>query len=241
MRQLHANSGAVRRLAARALITAAAAPLGQDLGELFALYKPPTRVFETSPLPRGEEPEAVLKPDGENVLKPRGEVHRDGDWHRSIHVWLVDAEGRMVLQRRSEHKDTNPGLLDVSCAGHITGEDAVLSTAVRELEEELGISLDEDDLEAAWLCTLPSKATGETAKLGKYYCNEFQEIFLVEDWAGDVSDFSVGEDEVAGIELIDAGEVIDAWADEDPRFVPRPGHYRRALGAALGFFPSGGW
>ena len=66
----------------------------------------------------------VLNPTGERKLK--SEVHRDGDWHRSSHVWLLSPEGRLLLQRRSEAKVTWPGLWDVSAAGHISaGESAV--------------------------------------------------------------------------------------------------------------------
>ena len=32
------------------------------------------------------------KPTGR--VKPRAEVHRDGDWHRAIHVWVAGVDGR---------------------------------------------------------------------------------------------------------------------------------------------------
>lgn len=239
MFSLSSCSPAARRgLVSRAILFAAASsstpPLGQDLSELFALYHPPK--FRDAPLGKDASPQPMDR------LKPRGEVHRDGDWHRSVHVWLVDDEDRLVLQRRSEHKDTHPGLLDVSCAGHITGNDAVIETAVRELEEELGISLPAETLEASWLCTLPSSMTGET-KHGKFVCNEFQEVFLVEGAisGSDVESLSLGADEVAGVELVDAADVLAAWDGGDSAYVPRGAPYRRVLGAALGFFPSGGW
>ena len=38
---------------------------------------------------------------------------------------------QVVLQQRSKHKDTHPGLWDVSAAGHITGDDEVVTTGVR--------------------------------------------------------------------------------------------------------------
>jgi len=214
------------------MLASSSPPLGQDLGELFALYAPPPYVV--APLPVDAPPRPL------GALKPRGAVHRDGDWHRSIHLWLIDTEGRMLLQKRSEYKDTHPGLLDVSCAGHITGNDEVLETAVRELEEELGISMDAEDVDAAWLCTLPASATGET-KLGKFICNEFQEIYIVDEWEGDVNSLKLGTDEVSGIELVDATDVLKAWEEGDPRFVPRAAPYRRVIGSALGFFPKGGW
>ena len=226
---------ASRRLAAsRAILFAAAtAPLGQDSSELFKLYEAPK--YECAPLLAGQEPTSL------DVFKARGDVHRDGDWHRSVHIWLIDEEDRMVLQRRSEHKDTHPGLLDVSCAGHITGDDSVLSTAVRELEEELGLSLSAEEIEAAWVCTLPSSASGATAKHGEFVCKEFQEIFIIDGWDGQLNPDAFGADEVAGVELVDAAKVLAAWDDDHPEYVPRPDHYRRVLGSALGFFPKGGW
>ena len=81
------------RVAWRAIrMCVASPPLGQDLTEKFAVYAPPANAGV--PLPASEEPRAL------GTLKPRGEVHRDGDWHRSVHVWLIDAAGRLLLQRR---------------------------------------------------------------------------------------------------------------------------------------------
>ena len=52
--------------------------------------------------------------------KRRTEVHRDGDWHRSFHLWIVK-EGRYVLlQRRSQAKDLEPNKLDVAVGGHFS-------------------------------------------------------------------------------------------------------------------------
>jgi hypothetical protein len=72
--------------------------------------------------------------------KRRLDLHRDGDWHQTRTVWVVltrDPEGPcLVLQERGADKDTWPGLLDASSAGHIApGE----TDTWRELEEELGV------------------------------------------------------------------------------------------------------
>lgn len=76
---------------ARALMVAT---LGQDLSEPFELYAPPAAL---APLPAGTTPAPL------GVRKPRFAVHRDGDWHRSVHVWLTDGQS-LLLQRRSTHK-----------------------------------------------------------------------------------------------------------------------------------------
>ncbi|HEU4976126.1 MAG TPA: NUDIX domain-containing protein [Baekduia sp.] len=71
-------------------------------------------------------------------VKPRAAVHRDGDWHRAFHLWVVSAEG-VLLQRRAPTKAAWPGRLDATAAGHlVAGED--VGDGLREAEEELGIA-----------------------------------------------------------------------------------------------------
>ena len=74
--------------------------------------------------------------------KARADVHRDGDWHRSVHVWVagIDGDGETFLtfQRRSPAKDTWPGRLDATVGGHF-GAGEGLAEALREVAEELGV------------------------------------------------------------------------------------------------------
>jgi isopentenyldiphosphate isomerase len=79
--------------------------------------------------------------DPTGVAKRRADVHRDGDWHRAIHIWIVseiDRVGSIIFQRRSLAKDTSPGALDPTVGGHLTSGET-LEEAFREAEEEIGI------------------------------------------------------------------------------------------------------
>lgn len=72
----------------------------------------------------------------------RAETHAKGYWHRSFHCWLTRREGnrRFVrFQLRQAGKDTNPGCYDITAAGHLSAGETIRE-AVRELEEELGVS-----------------------------------------------------------------------------------------------------
>ncbi|WP_206109969.1 NUDIX hydrolase [Paenibacillus albicereus] len=72
----------------------------------------------------------------------RRDVHRLGLRHRSFHCWLYRVgEGvpKVLFQKRQQGKDTYPGYLDISAAGHLAAGETVRD-AVRELEEELGIA-----------------------------------------------------------------------------------------------------
>lgn len=84
----------------------------------------------------------------------RSTAHREGILHRTAHVWIVrkDRNGMQVLlQKRSRNKESFPGMYDTSSAGHIPAGDEPVSSALRELKEELGISASENELEFAGL------------------------------------------------------------------------------------------
>lgn len=79
-------------------------------------------------------------PTGKTV--ERELAHREGIRHRTSHVWIAsvkEGEVQLLLQRRSEDKDSHPGCLDISSAGHIPAGCSYMESALRELKEELGI------------------------------------------------------------------------------------------------------
>ncbi len=89
-------------------------------------------------------------PTGET--KVRAAVHRDGDWHRAVHVWVAGIDHTsggpvpfLLVQRRGLEKDTWPGRFDATVGGHIrAGED--IAESLRESEEEIGITVELADL-----------------------------------------------------------------------------------------------
>jgi len=85
----------------------------------------------------------VLDSSGRPVgrRKPKSEVHRDGDWHGAAHVWIRNAQGQILIQRRSPKKESWPNLWDVSVAGHISAGEGPVEAALREAQEELGVTL----------------------------------------------------------------------------------------------------
>ena len=72
--------------------------------------------------------------------RTRGEIHAEGLMHRATHILVFNSQGELFLQKRSMNKDENPGLWDTSAAGHVDSGEDYLACAVRELDEELGIS-----------------------------------------------------------------------------------------------------
>ena len=71
---------------------------------------------------------------------PRGEVHGNNLRHRAVHILLFNKKGELFLQKRSRWKDRHPLLWDSSAAGHVEAGEEYDATAIRELEEELGVA-----------------------------------------------------------------------------------------------------
>jgi isopentenyl-diphosphate Delta-isomerase len=78
----------------------------------------------------------------DNVISKasRDYVHNHLLMHRSSHILLFNSRDELFLQKRSMSKDECPGLWDASAAGHVESGEDYNHCALRELEEELGVS-----------------------------------------------------------------------------------------------------
>ncbi|WP_395293325.1 NUDIX hydrolase [Kitasatospora hibisci] len=70
----------------------------------------------------------------------RGEVYRDGLTHRCVFVLVRDPAGRLFVHRRTGTKLFAPGAYDMFVGGVVGAGETYASAAVREAEEELGVS-----------------------------------------------------------------------------------------------------
>lgn len=166
-----------------------------------------------------EERLDVLNKTGQKtgISKPRGEVHRDGDYHRAVHVWIYsESTQELLLQRRADCKDSWPGQWDISSAGHISAGDSSLVSAQRELQEELGISLPKDAFELIFIylqeCVIND---------GKFINNEFNDVYLVTTVDPiPLEAFTLQETEVSAVKYISFEEYRSLLVKEDPDYVP---------------------
>ncbi len=85
--------------------------------------------------------ETLILVDERNRKTGEGEklaVHREGRLHRAFSIFLFDASGRILLQRRSIAKYHSGGLWANTCCGHPRSGEQTLPAAHRRLGEELG-------------------------------------------------------------------------------------------------------
>lgn len=61
--------------------------------------------------------------------------------HRVSFVLITNEGGRVLWQKRSASKDTAPGEWTLSACGHVNSGESYEETAVREVQEELGVDV----------------------------------------------------------------------------------------------------
>jgi len=165
----------------------------------------------------------VVDPSGTPLgrAKPRDAVHRDGDWHRTVHVWIVNKKSELLFQKRSLNRESFPGTWDVSSAGHVSSGDSPIRTAEKELCEELGIRAAAQELRL--LFTI---ATSSVQHEGKFIDNEISDVFLLRQGIP-VSGLSLQRSEVTGVRYFPINVLRRIAASPGPDFAPHPEEYRR--------------
>lgn len=131
---------------------------------------------------------------GRTCLK--SEAHKHGHFHATVHVWLYTRDERVLLQKRSPNKKVFPNLWDISVAGHIAAGEQILDAALREVYEEIGLELRQTDLVKIGI------RKHQVSHANGIQDNEIHHVFIAE-LKTDLSDLTVQEEEVAGLELFD--------------------------------------
>ncbi|GAB6097708.1 hypothetical protein JCM14469_39620 [Desulfatiferula olefinivorans] len=165
----------------------------------------------------------VLTDDGEITgrTEPRETIHALGLWHRTVHIWIVNDDRDILLQKRAQAKKTHPGLWDVSCAGHISTGETSLDAARKELFEELGL-----DLSPAELMFLFTEKVETLHDEGRYIDREFHDIFLVRKNVP-LTDLTLQADEVAALMYLPLRDFGIKIFRKDRNLVPHFREYAR--------------
>lgn len=144
------------------------------------------------------------------VVRERNVVHRDGSPHATAHVWIVRENQKsgydLLLQKRSQTKDSYPGCYDISSAGHIPAGEETLACALRELSEELGIQASPEQLMFVGI----RHAQFEDTFHGKpFRDNEFSRMFIYREPV-DIDELRLQPEEVEHVCWMDFSDCMEA-------------------------------
>lgn len=147
----------------------------------------------------------ILREDGSKTgeKKLRNQVHKDGDLHGSVHLWMI-RDGQVLFQKRREDKESYPGAYDVACAGHITSGEETIEAAFREIKEELNLTLEKDDL--IYLYT--KHIYVDENFHGKHFVdNELIHVFFVKEKVS-LKDMDFQKEEIEGLYWKEKAELL---------------------------------
>lgn len=60
--------------------------------------------------------------------------------HPVVHLHVYSPDGALLLQKRSDNKDIQPGRWDTSVGGHVDYGETIIDALRREVSEELGLT-----------------------------------------------------------------------------------------------------
>jgi len=79
----------------------------------------------------------------------RGEALRAGEYHLVVHIWLVNDEWELLIQKRAACVELAPNVWATTGGSALAGEDSAAACA-RELHEEIGVRADMRNAELAF-------------------------------------------------------------------------------------------
>jgi len=136
----------------------------------------------------------------------RSIVHRDALWHKTIHCWLYDKNGNAFFQIRKDE-----GTLYTTASGHLQAGESLEEGFHREIEEEIGISIDSHD--AVFVEMVPFVMDREKKDGTLFRDRAFAHVY-VDLYEGNYDDFELDPNEVSGIVLVNAHEVLNLFQEE---------------------------
>ena len=136
----------------------------------------------------------VLNENGEKTgkVKERNKVHKDGDWHREVYIWVINKNNEILLQRRSATKENHPNMITGSCAGHVSAGENSIDATIRELKEELNIDTNPSELKLVKTFKKSSKHSSN------FINNKFSDVYILKI-DKEIENIKLQEDEVSEI------------------------------------------
>lgn len=146
------------------------------------------------------------------ISKSKNEIYKNGDWFRSVHIWIINEQKEVLLQKRSPNKSTFPNLWAVSVSGHVDAGEESMDTVIREIKEEL--SLDVNPEQCKYLFTIKRE------NIFKNCINRvFDDVYLLK-LNIDINTTKLQKSELCEIKYFNYDKLKDSLKQGDPIFVP---------------------
>ena len=145
----------------------------------------------------------VLTETGEYTgrIEARDDCHKYGFWHKAVALFIINSKNQVLLQKRSPNKKLWPNLWDISAGGHVLAGEFGEQALIREVKEELGIEVKENEIRYL------ASSTSTNLK-GNIINNHFGECFIITKQI-DIEQIKLQKDEVEEVKWFTKQEIIE--------------------------------
>ncbi len=143
----------------------------------------------------------------------REEVHRLGLWHKCVHIWIINGKGEVLLQKRSAQKIMSPNKWTTATSGHLSAGDSNVQGAIRELSEEIGLQVNENELK--YLFSVKENTINEEKHV---IDKELIDVFLMRKEV-DIKNLKLQEEEVSDVKWFSYEEFKKMVLEDDENLV----------------------
>jgi isopentenyldiphosphate isomerase len=157
------------------------------------------------------------------VQKMKSVAQQDGSFHRISHNWIYNSAGEVLLQLRASEKLLYPDKWDISVAGHVSAGEDVVTSAQREIKEEIGIEVRRKDLVLFKKMKVHRDFNGMDN-------NEIDYVYLCE-YNGFIDNTKIQKEEVAEINFFPISKIKDNLVKYPGKFTPGQKYWFEILDA----------
>lgn len=142
-------------------------------------------------------------------------IHQKGLWHRECAAWPYKENGDVLVQKRVATKKQNPNKWAL-CAGHVQAGETPEVAMIREIEEEIGLTVKKEELESSSIEKIIQESPNGT--INKYFSYRY---FVKTN--KNINEYTIQEEELSEVKYISLEELeeIVKTGDENYTFSKR--------------------
>ncbi len=150
--------------------------------------------------------------DENNILTgkivPKNEIHERGLFYREVIGIIVNDKNEILLQKRASSKKEFANMWEL-CYGHVSSGEQPQEAMIRELKEENGLQIKDDDLVFVGI-----EKTAEYNVQSLRYHNVFSYVYLITT-KNKITDYVFQKEEVSGGKYISIKKLRELFLKKD--------------------------